>query len=154
MISPTSYTPDEALQTVLEGYSKGHYEKLKALTMISGLRGQLSESDSAELRFALRRLFLVSDMTSRNEGSYIVNLAALALSALAEFCPFQQLLELVICRLPIGDAAKIEVWASEIVSELRWNLVRAPDRFDEDALNRIKAQPPWLGRATFIRPLR
>jgi hypothetical protein len=137
---PRSYAPTEALQKILDGYSKGHCDKLRTLDMIAKLRSQFSESDAAELRSALTHLFRVSDMTSRNEGGYTVNVAALAISALAEFCPFQRILEMVVNRFPIGDPEKIEVWANEMVPELRWNLVRDPDRVDTDALNRIKAQ--------------
>jgi hypothetical protein len=141
MQTSRSYAPGEALQKILDGYSKGHYDKLKALKMIADLRSQLSESESAELRTTLTHILRVSDMVSRNEGSYTVNLVTLALSALAEFCPFQQLLELVMSRYPMmGDDQRIEVWTREIVPELRWNLLRVSERVDTHALNCIKAQ--------------
>ena len=68
--------------------------------MVAQLRKKLSDTEVAELRAALRHSFDISDMTTRNEGGRMVNMAALALSCLAEFCPAQEVLELVFSRFP------------------------------------------------------
>lgn len=52
----------------------------------------------------------------------MVNMATLTLSSLAELCTAQQLLELILSRIPIGNESMFEIWAREMLAELRWTL--------------------------------
>jgi hypothetical protein len=143
---------DQTLQTLLNAYSKGLCDKMRTLDMVAQLRKKLSDTEAVELRMALRHLFEVSDMTTRNEGGRMVNMAALTLSCLAELCPAQQLLELVLSRFPIGNESMIEIWVREMLPELQWNLIRCPERVDADAINRIKAQAALVRASTHTYP--
>jgi hypothetical protein len=153
MSTSYAYAPGQALQKILDGYSRGLCgDKLQTLDLISKLRGRLSDSETVELRTALRHIFEVSDTASRNERGYTINMATLTLSSLAEFCSLQDLLQLVFSRFPIGDDAKIEIWARELVPELQWNVIRFPARLDADALHRIKANATLVRASTHIYP--
>lgn len=145
-------SPAPSLQRLLNAYSKGLCDKMRTIDMVAQLRKKMSDTEAVELRVALRHLFEVSDMTTRNEGGRMVNMAALTLSCLAESCPAQQVLELVFSRFPIGNEPMIEIWVREMLPELQWNLVRCPERVDADAINRIKAQATLVRASTHIYP--
>jgi hypothetical protein len=83
----------------------------------------------------------------------VVNTATLTLSCLAELCPAQQLLELVLSRSPIGNESMIEIWVGEMLRELQWNLMRCPERVDADAISRIKPQAALVRASTHIYPV-
>jgi hypothetical protein len=145
-------SPDRTLQTLLNAYNRGLCDKMRTLDMVAGLRRGLPDAQVAEHRITLRCLFEASEMASRNEGGRIVNMATLTLSCLAEFCPAQQVLELVFSRFPIGNESLIEVWVREMLPELQWNLIRCPEQVDADAINRIKEQAALVRASTHIYP--
>jgi len=147
---PPPAAPVEALGKILDAHRRGHCDKMQALNLIEALRSRSSDSETDELRKSLVALFRESVMTSKNVGGYIVNMSALALCCLAEFCSFQQLMELVFSRFPMNDPPMIEVWVREIFPDLQWSLMRCQERVDADALHRIRAQAAMVRASAYI----
>lgn len=131
-------SPHQALDRIFDAHRKGLCDKVKTLNLVGQLHRKLPAPEAAGLCKILTDLFRVSEMTSYNVGGYVVNMAALVLSCLADVGSTQQLPGLIFSRLPIGDSAKTVIWAQELLSELQWSLMRCPQRFDAGALNRIK----------------
>ena len=136
----------------MDAYRKGLCDKMNTLDLVGRLRRQLPDQEAVELCGLLTNLFRVSEMTSKQVGGCVVNVAALALSCLADCGPVQQLPELVFSRFPMGVPAKIEIWATELLPELQWNLMRHSERFGADVLNHIKTFAAQARASAYIYP--
>jgi hypothetical protein len=147
----TAVSPHEKLEKILEAYRKGTCDKPRALGLVGTLRVQLSPSEAEELKKSLLTRFESADMTTGNQvGGYIVNEATFALSCLAEFCSFQELLESVMLRFPIGNVAKIEAWSREMVPELQWILQRRPELLDSESLLLIRTKVALVHERAYV----
>lgn len=145
-------TPSYRLERVLDAYRRGFRDKLTTISMVDKIRGELSPCEANEFRKALVHLFEVSEMESRQDSGYVINMAVLALCCLGGDCPFEKLLDLVASRFPIGHPEKIQTWSREIVPELQWILSSRPDLFSGSALLEIKTFATRVREKTHIYP--